>query len=169
MFQRSVAASSPSFFKPLRDNLAAALEACGDLEKFLDGSYGKEAPSLRTFREGLESANALAGQILSEREGTRDVAVFETLEETPPILEVKDPIVPLPASTVIRSRDEAFQMLREAADCLQTVEPHSPVSYLVRRAISWGSMTLEELLPELVRNEDALTDTFKMLQIQNPK
>lgn len=171
MFQQSAAVSSPSFFKSLGDELTASSEACGALEKFLDGTYGKEAPSLRTFRECLESIYGLAGKMLSERGGAQEIATFERLEEIPsPIPEVKDEaVIPLSRSSTIRSRDEAFQMLREVADFLQTLEPHSPVPYLVRRAISWGNMTLEELLPELVRNEDALTDAFKTLQIQHHK
>ncbi len=171
MFQQSVALSPLSFFKSLADDLSRALEACGDLEKFLDGTYGTEAPGLRIFRENLESVGALVGQMLNEHGGAPGAAAPEELEEAPsPMTEVKDEsVLLLPKRTAVRSRDEAFQMLQDAADFLQTLEPHSPVPYLVRRAVSWGSLTLEELLPELVRNEDALNDAFKTLQIQHHK
>jgi type VI secretion system protein ImpA len=172
IFQQSAAVSPPSFFQCLRDDLASDLEACGDLEKFLDGTYGEDAPSLRTFREALQAVQGLVQQILGEREPSREVEFLpESAEAHAPILETGAPEAPVltPSTTAIHSREEAFRTLREVADFLQAVEPHSPVPYLIRRAISWGGMTLEELLPELIRNDQALADTFKTLQIQNPK
>ena len=55
----------------------------------------------------------------------------------------------------------------EAADYLARTEPHSPTPYLVRRAIAWGSMRLEDLLPELVRNDGELTEICRLLQISH--
>jgi len=57
-------------------------------------------------------------------------------------------------------------MLAEAADFLIRTEPHSPTPYLVRRAILWGSMSLEELLPELVRNQSELSDIYRLLNVR---
>jgi type VI secretion system ImpA family protein len=50
----------------------------------------------------------------------------------------------------IRSRADAFRALAEAADFLSRTEPHSPVPYLIRRAIRWGTMPLGDLLAELM-------------------
>jgi predicted component of type VI protein secretion system len=69
----------------------------------------------------------------------------------------------------IASRDEAYRRLAEAAEYLARVEPHSPAPYLVRRAIHWGSMTLPELLPELVRNQGELAELFRLLQLGDAK
>jgi type VI secretion system protein ImpA len=40
------------------------------------------------------------------------------------------------------------------------------VPYLVSRAVTWGSMPLEELLPELVRNTGELTEIYRLLNLQ---
>ena len=50
----------------------------------------------------------------------------------------------------IQSRAEAYKRLGEAADYLIKAEPHSPVPYLVKRAVAWGNMSFGELLVELV-------------------
>ncbi len=42
-------------------------------------------------------------------------------------------------------------MLNDAAGYLLRIEPHSPTPYLVRRAVTWGDMTLAELFEEFVR------------------
>jgi type VI secretion system protein ImpA len=40
------------------------------------------------------------------------------------------------------------------------------VPYLVSRAVAWGSMPLQELLAELVRNSGELTEIYKLLDLQ---
>jgi predicted component of type VI protein secretion system len=65
----------------------------------------------------------------------------------------------------IRTRAEAYQRLAEAADFLARTEPHSPVPHLIRRAVGWGSLSLEDLLPELVRDSAQLAEIYRMLQL----
>ncbi len=67
----------------------------------------------------------------------------------------------------IRTRAEAYQMLTEAADFLSRTEPHSPTPYLVRRAIAWGAMSLEQLLPELVSNRSDLSEIYRLLNLRS--
>ena len=50
----------------------------------------------------------------------------------------------------IQTRAEAYRRLSEAADFLIRTEPHSPVPYLVKRAVSWGNLSFGELLVELI-------------------
>jgi type VI secretion system protein ImpA len=40
------------------------------------------------------------------------------------------------------------------------------VPYLVSRAVAWGSMPLQELLGELVRNSGELTEVYRLLDLQ---
>jgi type VI secretion system protein ImpA len=69
----------------------------------------------------------------------------------------------------IKSRNEAFRRLTEAADYLLRTEPHSPVPYLVKRAVSWGNMSLAQLLVELVGSEADRGAIYTMLGIPAPK
>jgi predicted component of type VI protein secretion system len=59
-----------------------------------------------------------------------------------------------------------YQRLQEAADYLLRTEPHSPTPYLVQRAVSWGHMTLVELLQELVGNEQDRRAIYALLGMQ---
>lgn len=54
----------------------------------------------------------------------------------------------------ITNRKVAFERLKEVADFLRRTEPHSPVSYLVNRAVKWGELPLEQVLGELIKNKD---------------
>ncbi|HEY6331769.1 MAG TPA: type VI secretion system protein TssA, partial [Blastocatellia bacterium] len=72
---------------------------------------------------------------------------------------------PVLGSGSITSRDEAYRRLAEAAEYLSRMEPHSPAPYLVKRAILWGSMSLPELLREVVRNQTELSEIFRLLEM----
>ncbi|MDA0149665.1 type VI secretion system protein TssA [Vibrio sp. LaRot3] len=54
-----------------------------------------------------------------------------------------------PSSQTLASRDHAFAELRQIADYFKHTEPHSPVSFLLEKAIRWGYMSLPELLEEM--------------------
>jgi type VI secretion system protein ImpA len=48
-----------------------------------------------------------------------------------------------------------LERLREVADFFRRTEPHSPVPYLIQRAINWSRMSFEQLLLELVKDDNA--------------
>jgi type VI secretion system protein VasJ len=52
-------------------------------------------------------------------------------------------------------RAEAYRQIIAAAEFLTALEPHSPVPYLLRRAASWGGMSLPQLYVELQRTGSA--------------
>ena len=75
---------------------------------------------------------------------------------------------PLPSGP-ITSRQDAYRMLEAAAAYLQRTEPHSPTPYLVKRAVTWGQMSLADLMQEIVREEGDLTRYFSLLGISQPR
>lgn len=63
----------------------------------------------------------------------------------------------------ISSRADAYRALDEIADYLLRTEPHSPTGYLVKRAVRWGELPLQQLLTELVPDERGLTAIYTLL------
>ena len=53
------------------------------------------------------------------------------------------------------TREQIFEELENIARYFKRVEPHSPVSYLIDKAIRWGHMSLPELMTELMSDEDS--------------
>jgi type VI secretion system ImpA/VasJ family protein len=66
----------------------------------------------------------------------------------------------------ITNRKVAFERLKDVADFLRRTEPHSPVSYLVQRAIKWGDMSLENVITELVKNNDVRKQIMETLGVK---
>ena len=144
--------------------------ACAAFEKLLDEKLGRQSPGLPALRATGESILDLLAGLLRER---KDLDPSETVNESESS-ELNGDYEEATGSrgvykgSRIRTRSEAYQLLAEAADFLSHTEPHSPTSYLVRRAIAWGSMSLEELLPELVRNQSELSEIYRLLDTKPP-
>lgn len=163
--QQSIVSTPSTFYSDLWEQLNGALDACSDLDANLDRLYGSQNPGLRQMYEVLESIVAVIRPLV---EHTLPNARHETEDQPdgyPPEIEAALPTI----HTAIRSRNEAYRCLAEVADFLSRTEPHSPVPYLIRRAITWGSMDLDQLLPELLNHEAALNDVVNLLQIHSFK
>ncbi|MBY6189992.1 type VI secretion system protein TssA [Microbulbifer agarilyticus] len=58
-------------------------------------------------------------------------------------------------SGAITSREEALVLLEKAARYFRTYEPHTPLAPGLERLISWGRMTVAELMTELLPDDQA--------------
>ncbi|WP_394125425.1 ImpA family type VI secretion system protein [Vibrio hepatarius] len=63
----------------------------------------------------------------------------------------------------LASRDQAFQELRKIAEYFKATEPHSPISFLLERAIRWGYMSLPELLQEMTGGNSNVMEHINQL------
>lgn len=148
------------FYRDLLMSVGACLTILNDLDPLLDEKCGSEAPSFSAIRSILEDIQSLAADTYRDKGGT-------TLTEAEAgQAAIAQDFAPAPADMplhAIRTRDEAYRMLSMAAEYLMKTEPHSPSAYLVRRAVTWGSMSLDELLRELVGSEQDLGQLFTLL------
>ncbi len=71
-------------------------------------------------------------------------------------------------STTISDRAEAYAALTALADYLQTIEPHSPTPYLIRRAVQLGQLSLPQMVKEVSASAGSLDKFFELLGIAPP-
>jgi type VI secretion system protein ImpA len=62
-------------------------------------------------------------------------------------------------------RLEAISMISESAKYFQQNEPHSPIPFLLEKAKRWASMSLPELLEEIVLDESEKKNIYKLTGI----
>jgi type VI secretion system protein ImpA len=73
---------------------------------------------------------------------------------------------PSPASgDVVNTREQAFRQIQQLADYFKKVEPHSPTAYLLEKAVRWGRYPFPRLMKELVRDEPALSELYRVMGI----
>ncbi|OAN17818.1 hypothetical protein A3K86_02545 [Photobacterium jeanii] len=67
------------------------------------------------------------------------------------------------ADMQVKNRDQAFHQMRELAEFFKKTEPHSPVSYLLEKAIRWGYLSLPELMSEMLSHQqDTINSVFNL-------
>ena len=144
--------TSPAFHASLHGQLREALLALDELARAADALCGGQAPSFHALRDRLEHIDAR-------------VLAWHPSAGTDPLVSPPSSPVSLssPPPPSFSSREQAYASLSAIADYLMRTEPHSPAPWLVKRAVSWGGMTLAELLDELLGQGENLASIKKLL------
>jgi type VI secretion system protein ImpA len=64
------------------------------------------------------------------------------------------------------SRAEAYRQLAQAAARLRELEPHSPIPYLVQRAVELGGLPFPLLIKALIRDGNVISELNRELGIK---
>jgi len=131
-----------------------AIQVMEDLTAFVDPKLDAPNPKLAAFVRALNAASAGGG------------SSTESTEEAPAAMTATTSAGAAAPTGPITNRKVAFERLREVAEFLRRTEPHSPVAYLVNRAIKWGDMSLENVIAELVKNTDARKQIYETLGVK---
>jgi type VI secretion system protein ImpA len=171
----------------LRESLALAMKEWKAFDAMVDERLSKEAPSLSRVAETMGLIDRAITSLLSNRQTVsattsrtaseqavdtdRHADAIENADEPAmkPAVPSEDFVDPRLATGPIRSRADAYRQLEGIANFLQSIEPHSPTPYLIRRAVSWGRMPLPELMQEVLREEGDLNRLFTVLGLAHQK
>lgn len=129
------------------DKSRAAAES---LAAWCDEQLAEEAPSFAPLLQNIEQSITL----LQEFSAMHPEAPPQTVVIAPSEVETPTSLPTLDTAQGPASREEAYRQLALIAAYLARTEPHSPVPYLINRAVEWGQKPLRELLAELI-NADA--------------
>lgn len=157
------------------------------LNRVIDEKFGRDAPGLNALKQTLDDLRTLLGQTVKEKrmlepdpnspnspDGAGDVsrATANNGGATDGAGDSSNSAAvagrtSLGAAGPVRTRQEALLRLAEVADYFRKTEPHSPVSYLVQRAIQWGNMPLGTWLENVIKDSGVLANLRETLGINN--
>ncbi len=165
-FDRAVSLTPTAVFAAADASLRSAEDAAGRLQALLDERCGAAAPGLLRTRGVLQALLGWTVQVLASRPAEPPASPEEPMSAPapggpPPAPDAAPPAFSGAAGPA--SRDEAFRWLRAAADYLEATEPHSPVPHLVRRAVGWGGLSLQELMMDFQRSGYDLGTLYVLL------
>ncbi len=167
----------------MREQLQLAQHKWDTLARGLDERLALDAPSLGKVADTLRKLERACISLLDGRDPRAPANPAPAAKTAEPI-EEETPMsaepatfsatafaadTPLPSGGVINSRQDAYRMLEAAAAYLQKTEPHSPTPYLVKWAVTWGQMSLADLMQEILREEGDLTRYFSLLGLTPPR
>lgn len=130
--------------------------ALSDLNRIVEEKYDRnQTPGFSTLRKMLDNIDEQVKKLLEEKrlEEPDETEVEEMASESG---EAGPARAEGSMAGAIASRQEALRRLGEIAAFFQKTEPHSPVSYLVQRAVKWGNMGLESWLQEVIKDQTVL-------------
>jgi type VI secretion system protein ImpA len=162
-WKSALGATPPDHLSRVAQDVKACTEEVQALNRLCEEKLGSDAPSLIPLDELLQECQALldgflAGMAPAETDSGGDGAPQTAGSPS------------RGASGPIGTRDDAYRRLREVADFLRRTEPHSPVSYLIDRAVRWGQLPFQDLLRDVLKhNDDARTTVLETLGLAEPE
>lgn len=173
IFQRSVALTETDFLTERHAEIEHCQQVLVELGETLTERMGDQTPSFNELKGVLRECSQLIERILNDRGvefgGSGTAAQTAEPQKTPvspsvgrAVSTISTPAAAHQAALRItpQSREEAFEMLNGVAQFFKGSEPHSPVPYLVERAMRWGRMPLEDWLRDVIR-EDQVIDSIR--------
>lgn len=149
--EKAVNESSDEFFVNQLDAISTAIDTYKSVTRILDEHCGAhDAPPTRNIIEVLEECRGAVNHIGQHKlpaEATDDEVVQQTPEADG---QASTAAAPATQAGPVASREAAFKQLREISKFFLKTEPHSPVSYVLEKAVKWGNMPLDELIVELI-------------------
>ncbi len=119
------------------------------------------APSMGQLRAILDQCHILLGQVIAKKSPPAEMQTQEGQADG-----AAGSGGGSAGGSPTLSRDRAYQMMAQSADILAAIEPHSPVPYLVRRAVQLGRLPFPELIQAFVREQNVIEGMFRELGIQ---
>lgn len=163
MWRKAKAQSRRAFYETLNLTLDECWESYQTLNRTIEEKFDpKQTPGMGNLKKSLDSVRTAVQKILQEKRveepDPSDAADGNGAGEGEADFDgtVAASGGAMIAGGAVRSRQEALKRLSEVADFFRRTEPHSPVSYLVQRAVKWGNMPLENWLGEVIKDENVL-------------
>ncbi|HXD89228.1 MAG TPA: type VI secretion system protein TssA [Urbifossiella sp.] len=146
------------------DAVTRVISELNGLGELLNKRMGHESPGMSELRGAIGECYSLARQILDKKGPA--IAVEEAGGGDG---EAGTSGGGSPSDRAVLSRSEVYRRLGEAADLLERLEPHSPIPYLIRKAVELGAMPFPVLMRALIRDDNVLMDMSRELGIKQPE
>ncbi|HAF25422.1 MAG TPA: hypothetical protein DCK93_21365, partial [Blastocatellia bacterium] len=135
------------------------------LDRVMDEKFGKHTPGLGLIKKTLDAIRSLIEKVVKEKRILEPDPVADGATGS---AEGTGEGSSLASGGPLRSRADALRQLAEVAQYFQRTEPHSPVAYLVQRAIKWGQIPLEVWLEDVIKDRAVLGHLKETLGLDTP-
>ena len=148
--ESDVAGTDAEFYINMRDDVTLSIKEYREISRALDNLCGThEAPPTSNIINTLEDALSVIKHVARFKLPVESSNEDEMGEEAAETSGGSSGAVTV-ATGVIKTRADAFRNLNQIAEFFRKTEPHSPISYIIEKAVRWGDMDLETLMRELI-------------------
>lgn len=169
--RRSREATPKAFYVDATALLGECRQSLGRLQEKIDEKFQKQAFGLREVDKCLAEISEFLARTLKEKrildpdpiEASGEEVAGEPGAEGAPAGGAGAGGV---GGGSLRGREDALKRLEDVAAFFRRTEPHSPVPFLVLRAVSWGRMPLDGWLAEVVKDGATLEQIRETLGLR---
>jgi type VI secretion system protein ImpA len=178
-FDKAADTTPLEYYQTLFEDLRDSRGEFDLLQQVVDNKFGQGGPSLRGLKEALDACQELVEDILKKRGGlvTEPAPAQQVPAPAPqaaPMLVHDTPRAVSSAPSVQgtlplepQDRSDALQRLLAVAAYFRRTEPHSPVPYLVQRAVHWANLPLEQWLQYVIHDTTSLESIRETLGLKD--
>jgi type VI secretion system protein ImpA len=143
------------FYEDLNFLIEECWVAYTDVNRVIEEKFDRnQAPGMNNLKKALDDIHSQVKKFLEEKRAEEpDDETEEVTEEVSEDGTVVKVAGVATASGAIQSRQDALKRLGDIAEFFRKTEPHSPISYLLLRAVKWGNMPLENWLQDVIKDE----------------
>jgi type VI secretion system protein ImpA len=165
VFVKARGATRRAFYEEAAAQLAECRQELQGLDRAMDEKFGRETPGLGALKKSFEKVQGWVEKTVKEKRVEEPDASDSDAAES---AGGEPGVAAGPGTTAgpIKTRQDALRRLAEVADYFRRTEPHSPVSYLVQRAITWGHMPLDAWLVDVIKDGTLLESIRETLGLK---
>ena len=168
-WNNAVLATDADFYHTLMQDISTSVLAIDSLTSMVDDKFGANSPSLMELKGAIVDCQKLVISCAAQKglisdDGGDNGAPNEAQQSSDNSLS-SAATINKSAIVGVSTKAEALNALALVAEFFRKSEPHSPVSYIVQRAISWGGMDLNDWLNEMIKDETTLSQLRETLGI----
>lgn len=160
-WRKAETVSRRAFYEQLNFTLQECFAEHRNLNRVVEEKFDRnQVPGTSNLRKALEDIQTLVKRLLEDKRAAEPDAIEEAPTEEAAengtgaaAAAGKGVMV---AAGAIQNRQDALKRLADLAEYFRKTEPHSPLSYLIQRAVKWGEMPLESWLQDVIKDETVL-------------
>lgn len=162
----AVAETSAAFYQQLKHQIESAIAEFALLSHAMDAAMnGEPQPTSaisKALNKCLDAVNYLAADKLAQ---------ISVSTEQAPITDADGQIVSQadPVQQQAQTREQVLLSLKQSAEFFRKTEPHSPISYALEQVVHWSTLSLPELLQELIDDNNSRNHYFRLAGIPQQK
>ncbi len=152
MIENAAAETSPEFFENLLKDLQDCIDTFGALDHILTDKCGADAPP----------TSRISGKLKDCLNVVQNISQKSIIPIIPDVRN-KEMIKVFPGSP---DRENMLNAILQAAQFFRQTEPHSPLPYLLERAVRWGKTPLPKLWREMVQDDQSWSHLCNLTGIE---
>jgi len=164
MWRRQVAETRRAWCETVNFTLEECSAALNELDRVVEEKYDRnQMPGIANCRKTIDAIRSEFKKILEQKRIEEPDAVPDEAGEESGEGEVGADGRSAGVKGPVKSRQDALRQLIDIAEYFQRTEPHSPVSFLVQRAVKWGHMGLDTWLQDVIKDTSIIEQVRQTL------